>query len=314
MTGSTSSILECPPREDTGDAELHRALHATLYSVLNDSANPAIVRDAIQHHLSAAGGYLRARIGYRAGRALGLSHTDALDCACISELLHNASLIHDDVLDHDRVRRGQASVWHVWNESVAICLGDLFISAAYGIIARLENYALHLPALLRRVHDHVHTTINGQAGSFTLALESTPDFERYCQAACGKSGPLFALSLEAPLTLLGYEKALEPARSAALAFATVYQLVDDIEDFESDMACQGQGICNMLHALEVRGDAHPKRAALDYGLQRLGEVRRDAAALPRDCGRALIEETDRLEARLHVVTEGEHRPLGGGAQ
>lgn len=312
MTGSTSSILERPPREDAGDAELHRELHATLANALNDSATTALIRDAVRHHLAAAGSYLRARLGYRAGRALGLSHPDALHCACIGELLHNASLIHDDVLDHDRIRRGQASVWHVWNESVAICLGDLFISAAYGIIARLDGHASRLPALLQQVHHHVHTTINGQAGSFSLALESAPDFERYCQAACGKSGPLFALSLEAPLTLVGYDEAIEPARSAALAFATVYQLIDDIEDFESDMTGKGHGICNMLHALEVRGDACPRRAALEYGLARLGEVRRVAVALPRRCGRALIEESDRLEARLFAVTDKALAVAGGG--
>ncbi|MFC0268287.1 polyprenyl synthetase family protein [Kushneria aurantia] len=306
MTGSTFVTLERQPGQAIDDSRLQRELHDTISGVLHDSAHHGIVRDAVDHHLAAAGGYLRARLGYRAAVALGIDHRDALHCACISELLHNASLIHDDVLDHDSQRRGQPSVWRVWNESVAICLGDLFISAAYGVIARLESHAARLPALLLQVHHQVHSTINGQADSFGLALQGEADFDQYCRAACGKSGPLFALALEAPLTLTGHDdETLKNARGAALAFATVYQLVDDIEDYEDDMRCEGPGICNMLHALIERGDAAPELSARDYGRLRLAETRHTAERLPARCGAALIGEANRLEARLVAVSGGE---------
>ncbi|GHC32103.1 hypothetical protein GCM10010082_28050 [Kushneria pakistanensis] len=302
MTGLTSVIVERQPAQDAPYASLNHDIHATLIQALRDEHQQGLIRDAINHHLAAAGGYLRARLGYHTGRALGLAHEDALTCACISELLHNASLIHDDVLDHDSMRRGQQSIWRVWNEGVAICLGDLFISAAYGLMAGLGTHATHLPGLLACVHDHVRTTIHGQADCFSLALTPDPDFEQSSQAACGKSGPLFALALEAPLLLTGHDGAIDSARQAALSFATIYQLIDDIEDFDSDMTDQQQGACNMLHALSSRGDTDPMASARNYGCHQLTQARHLADALPMGCGQALVEETYRLEEKLMSVT------------
>ncbi|REC96569.1 polyprenyl synthetase family protein [Kushneria indalinina] len=302
MTGLTSPIVERQSVQDDPYAVLNSDIHATLVQALKDDSQQGVIRDAITHHLAAAGGYLRARLGYHTGRALGLAHDEALTCACISELLHNASLIHDDVLDHDSMRRGQQSIWRVWNEGVAICLGDLFISAAYGLMAGLGAHATHLPALLSCVHHHVRTTIHGQADCFSLALAPGVDFEQCSQAACGKSGPLFALALEAPLLLTGHDSAVHGARQAALSFATIYQLIDDIEDFDSDMTDQQQGTCNMLHALSRRGDTAPMASALDYGRRRLARTRHLADTLPEGCGQALIEEAYRLEEKLMSVT------------
>ncbi|WP_456267592.1 polyprenyl synthetase family protein [Kushneria sp. AK178] len=302
MTGLTSPIVERQSARDYPAASLNEALHATLVHALEDEGHKGMIRDAIDHHLAAAGGYLRARLGYHTGRALGLAHDEALTCACISELLHNASLIHDDVLDHDSMRRGQRSVWRVWNEGVAICLGDLFISAAYGLMAGLSGRAAHLPALLSCVHDHVQHTIHGQADCFGLALNAEADFEQCSRAACGKSGPLFALALEAPLLLTGHDGAVDSARQAALSFATIYQLIDDIEDFDSDMTDQHQGACNMLHALSRRGDAAPMASARAYGRHHLDRARQLADTLPEGCGHALTDEAHLLEEKLMRVT------------
>ncbi|WP_457807861.1 polyprenyl synthetase family protein [Kushneria sp. EE4] len=302
MTGLTSPIVERQPVQDAPSADLNSDIHATLTRALKDDGQQGMISDAINHHLGAAGGYLRARLGYHTGRALGLDHDSALTCACISELLHNASLVHDDVLDHDSMRRGQQSVWRAWNEGVAICLGDLFISAAYGLMADLAAHARHLPALLSCVHHHVQTTIYGQAECFSLALAPEADFEQCSQAACGKSGPLFALALEAPLLLTGHDGAVHNARQAALLFATIYQLIDDIEDFDSDMIDQHQGACNMLHALSRRGDAAPMASALEYGRRLLARTRQLADTLPEGCGQALMDESHQLEEKLMSVT------------
>ncbi len=302
MTGLTSPIVERQPARDDPYTTLNRDIHATLIKALQDERQQGMIRDAINHHLAATGSHLRARLGYHTGRALGLAHNDALTCACISELLHNASLIHDDVLDHDSMRRGQQSIWQVWNEGVAICLGDLFISAAYGLVAGLGAHATRLPVLLSCVHHHVNTTIHGQADCFSLALAPEPDFEQCSQAACGKSGPLFALALEAPLLLTGHDSAINNARQAALTFATIYQLIDDIEDLDSDMTDQQQGACNMLHALSSRGDSDPMASARNYGRHHLARARHLADTLPLGSGQALIAEAYRLEEKLMSVT------------
>ena len=70
-----------------------------------------------------------------AGLALGLSEPDVLCLAASAELLHNASLVHDDLQDQDGMRRGAPAVWKKYGSNVAICTGDLMLSAAYAALS-----------------------------------------------------------------------------------------------------------------------------------------------------------------------------------
>ena len=93
--------------------------------------NLSLVADAARYHFSAGGSRIRAQLGLAAAAALNLSPQASLACALAPELLHNASLVHDDLQDEDTMRRTRPAVWSRFGKDIAISTGDLLISAAY---------------------------------------------------------------------------------------------------------------------------------------------------------------------------------------
>ena len=90
-------------------------------------------------HLASGGSRTRAVLALAAGHSQSLEKIARLSIATSVELLHQASLIHDDVQDEDSTRRGQAAVWTVAGKSSAICLGDDLIGAAFEELAQLPR-------------------------------------------------------------------------------------------------------------------------------------------------------------------------------
>lgn len=80
---------------------------------------------AVLFHLQSGGKRTRGRLALQPGISLGWLAHDAICLAAATELLHNASLVHDDVQDGDRSRHGQPSVWVKLDAPPAICAGDL---------------------------------------------------------------------------------------------------------------------------------------------------------------------------------------------
>jgi geranylgeranyl pyrophosphate synthase len=194
--------------------------------------------NAAAYHLSAGGQRVRAKIALQAGLAVGLSTTNAIAIAATVELLHNASLIHDDIQDRDEVRRGQQAVWVRFGANTAICAGDLLLSAAYMTLCQLDD-SRALANMILLVHERVAMAIEGQSADL-MAGRSTFDDDatallRYQQIAMAKSGALLGLPLELVLLAAGHQDHLPQALHATEAFAVGYQIADDLHDFQADV-------------------------------------------------------------------------------
>lgn len=189
---------------------------------------------AALEHLSCRGKQFRASLALQSALSLGLSIEAATAIAAASELLHNASLVHDDIQDGSRLRRGQPTVWASYGIDVAICAGDLMISAAYAGIARAGGP--HLGDAMDRMHDRVSQVICGQVADLSARDTTSTTFFHYRSIAVAKSAPLFGLPLELSLIIAGQPDFLEQAELAAQAFALGYQMTDDVDDVFSDMA------------------------------------------------------------------------------
>ena len=269
--------------------------------------NPCIA--AAQHHFAAGGGRVRARICLQVSFGLGLAEADALRLAVCCELLHNASLVQDDLLDRTALRRGQASIWALWGETVAVCTGDLMLAGAYAELAAIEQPG-RLPALLLHVHGRTREVILGQAAEKSGPAPRT--LAEYERLATGKSASLLALAVELPLlTVWGAPANAEPlwtgqdarrvdaqaalltAWRAATAFALAYQIADDLQDVRQD---RGEGSLNVVALLEAGGMGPEEARATAMGRARglLAEAQRFAAALPPGCAPALDEQVAKL--------------------
>lgn len=276
------------------------SIEAILISACEAGAEgPAPCLQAIRAHLSAGGGRVRARICLGAGLALGLCEADATRSAAVCELLHNASLVQDDLLDRSAIRRGEPCVWVTHGDPIAVCAGDLMLSAAFGLLAEISDSRMLAPAI-RLVHRRTREVILGQAleGVPKTARESTATF--YGRLAEGKSSSLLSLSLELPLLLTGHADHLAAARAAARDFAVAYQIADDLADLAQDMREGTLNLALLLVQHEGMTRAEAVSEAARIAAARLTAAEARAAALPNRCAATLLHHADRLRSSLHV--------------
>ena len=243
------------------------------------------VAEAARYHLSTGGNRVRAALGLDAARALQLPHPVAEACACGPELLHNASLVHDDVQDKDTTRRGQSAVWQRFGPAAAISAGDVMISAAFASAAH-HSEPVKAIALL---HDAISRTARGQARDL---MRPALDLASYRDLAGDKTGPLFALPVRLALAAAradGDDIAVEVGATLALA----YQALDDMRDRDADAAARRVNICPVLAPGE-RGVSEARMIALEA----LQTVRARAADLPGRAGMSFCNLADRMDSAL----------------
>ena len=182
---------------------------------------------------------------------------DAVTCAAAIELLHQSSLVHDDMMDDAPTRGGLPALHREYGSKVALVAGDFLVGAAGVALCEVGAYAAAAGSGAYR------EMCRGQALE-TLHRHQIVDVERYIEIASGKSGALLRAAC-----LLGAEQAGLGAEAAAaygeygLAFGILFQIVDDLVDLLStpDLAGKpvGQDLPNGVFTLPVL------LAALRYG-------------------------------------------------
>jgi geranylgeranyl pyrophosphate synthase len=244
-----------------------------------------VAATAASYHLKSGGRRVRARLAWDAAVALGIKESDAMVLATVAECLHSASLVHDDLQDDEILRHGIPTAAAAYGTNVAICTGDLLISAAYGALVKFSRPGL-LPALISAVHAATSAAVRGQCAGFLPPEDGAEGLAIYHQIAVEKSGALLSLPLE--LAFLAAEKTewLAQVRQAAEEFAVGYQIMDDLADATSD----GPSAMNVVVVLRAQG--HGDQAAdvaHQLGIQHLTKAAQLAAELPHRAGELLRE-------------------------
>lgn len=189
----------------------------------------------VLEHLSTGGKFIRARIALKAAMALGLDPARSVNMAAACELLHNATLVHDDLQDGDTIRRGQPTVWVKHGKAQAINVGDVLLMLS---TLALENSPVdpqtrwYLAAAMTR---RATQTASGQALELSLLERGWLGRDTYLRAARGKSGPFFALPIEAAALSAGHSPGhARLLGDASLGLGALYQVCDDILDIFGD--------------------------------------------------------------------------------
>jgi geranylgeranyl diphosphate synthase, type I len=241
-------------------------------------------------HLANSGAMSRARLALGTCQALQVEAPRATALAAACELLHNASLVHDDVQDRDTLRRGKPALWWTYGVDIAICVGDLMISAAYAALADAGG-----APLVRIAHRAVAEAIVGQCADLKHREAPPADLAAYERIAGDKAGALFALPLQLALTVANHASHCDAARSAARHFAIGYQILDDVDDVRTDAK---SGELNVVSVLQTLGVADPVGAAHARALHHLQQSRQLAHTLPGESGAGLWDLIDALQTRI----------------
>ncbi len=274
---------------DDVEALLRRALEAEPPLVASDTR---LLLEAARH-LCLAGGAKRARpwLVQAFGEAVGAAEEDDLvNVAVAAELIHGASLLHDDVVDEGTMRRGRPTVNRVWGNTVAVLSGDLLLSIAFDHIKRLP------PAIL---HDALDVVLEMTRAAITeVCQRGRPDvpLSRWRAVAEGKTGSLFAWCGRAAAHIADDDEAVEMLDACGRHLGVAFQLADDLKDLTP--ADSGK---DRLADIRSRNPSYPLLLACaedDELRARLAEVWRDGVV-----GENEVEEIGERVLRTGALEE-----------
>jgi len=274
----------------------------TLSQASGDPQSP--VFRAVGHHLGTPGLQVRSQIALHAADCLGVDPQSAFALATCCELLHNASLIHDDLQDRDQLRRGAQAVWSLFGADVALCAGDLLLSGAYAALTDVTEVAA-IPQLIAQTHMAVAKTIGGQVSSALQPHEIIDRIAIYEAMAAAKSGPLLNLPFALVFSYCHRPDAADVAARAVRAFATAYQIADDLEDIEADAQTAVGAAANIIIVLETAKDCDRATAqieAVNRARNKLAEALAIASGLPDGTGAILSDLAQRIAHKLDGYT------------
>ena len=188
-----------------------------------------------QEHLASGGRRIRARLALAATAVLGGSAERAVPWAAAVELLHNATLVHDDIQDGDRVRRGAPTTWVRHGVPQAINAGDLMLMLPFvaldGGVLPVEAQAGLSAALAR----NAVRVVRGQAEEMDMLSAGHLSRVAWERCARGKTGALFGLPVEGAALVAGRTAAQAAALGRPFGeLGLLYQLQDDVVDLYGD--------------------------------------------------------------------------------
>jgi geranylgeranyl diphosphate synthase type II len=261
----------------------------------------SLLSKALEYHFKAGGSRTRSNFTYKFAKSFLVSETDAVALACIPELLHNASLIHDDLQDQDTDRRGHLSVWKKYGADIAICAGDFLISAAYGATADLK--CKNIPQIIQKIHSNIHEVVKGQIDDLSQDKnQSLNDISLYERISIKKSGPLLALSLTLPLLYTERASFVSLAEQAFYNYAVAYQIYDDIHDIERDQLKVGsKSGLNIITIMQKNGALSPVKAASDLAIDNLAKASQIAMQLPFPSNNLLEKEIAKMHKKISFI-------------
>ena len=275
-------------------SRIERALNAALDRADAPGAPPRLAA-AMRHAVFPRGARIRPRLCLAVAAACGDDHPAVTNAAAAAiELLHCASLVHDDLpcFDDASTRRGRPSVHAAFGQPLAVLAGDALIVAAFQALSvGAARTPRRLPALVGTIARAVGMP-NGIAAGQAWESEPEVDLEAYQQA---KTGALFAAATVAGAAAAGADP--EPWRTLGERLGAAYQVADDIGDVLSGEAEMGRD-----SAL-----GRPN-AALRYGIpgamRHLEELAAAAAdSIPPCAGAAELRSLTLSEARRLLPKE-----------
>ena len=197
----------------------------------------ALIRLAGRHVLGSGGKRIRATLALLAAR-LGddYSFDRVVHAAVAVELIHAASLVHDDLVDHADQRRGRSTVHTKWNGNIALIVGDYLFAMAAGEMALAPD-----PRVIRIFADGVKRICEAELSPVTDVEPTEQAIEQYYAKIGGKTAALFEAAAGAGIICGGGdEKAVETLGQFGYEVGLAFQIVDDVLDFTADTATLGK--------------------------------------------------------------------------
>ncbi|MCE7918792.1 MAG: polyprenyl synthetase family protein [Chloroflexi bacterium CFX1] len=199
-----------------------------------DEAHPDL-RAALEHLLSAGGKRVRPTLGLLVGNMLNAPHEKLVTLGAAVELLHTATLVHDDLIDGSLLRRGTPTLNARWSPPATVLTGDFLFARAAKLAAETD----HLP-LMKLFSDTLAVIVNGELTQM-FTSRGLINRENYYKRIYAKTASLFEMTARAAgmVSPVG-EETVESMRDFGYQIGMAFQIVDDVLDFSGDQNAVGK--------------------------------------------------------------------------
>lgn len=247
-----------------------RAIETLLHDSIDSEVE--LLNDASRHILSSGGKHLRPHVALLAYLAAGGDDLhEAVSMAAAIEMVHTATLVHDDINDHALLRRGRPSVHARWGRTFALLTGDFMFAKVYELMA---PYGPTYNVIMARACSEL---VEGETLQAVSAKAGTIDRETYKRIVALKTASLFEGAARMGALLGGGdERTVEALAVYAWNLGIAFQMVDDILDVVGDPTALGKPVGADL--AQGRGAFAPNGKSI-LSLQGSGDVAAEAAAV-----------------------------------
>jgi geranylgeranyl diphosphate synthase type I len=232
---------------------------------LLEPRKPRVLYEASRHLIAAGGKRLRPYLVMKACELVGGDTNFAVPYAAALELLHNFTLVHDDIMDNDSIRRGVQTVHTRWGVPIAIASGDLLFAKVFEAMYKpsIEGALPYgrVVECFKRVTDAAIAICEGQVLDISYPITSEVSEEDYTLMVGGKTSALFKACAEVGAIVGGGDgEQVEKMGAFAYAAGIAFQIVDDVLGVTADEKILGKPVGSdlregkktlmVIHALE----------------------------------------------------------------
>ena len=244
-----------------------------------------------EHLISAGGKRLRPLVAIAGARVCGGQGDAPLKLATAVEFIHTATLLHDDVVDGSKLRRGKVAAHLIWGRATSVLVGDFLFARAFELM--VETNSLRVLAILSKASSVI---AEGEVLQLTRAHDLNLDQATYMEIIGAKTAELFAAAAEAGAVSAGAgEERAAALRAYGMNLGLAFQLADDVLDYGGQAETLGKN---------AGDDFREGKATLPLLLAIARSGPREAAFWERAVGRLEQTEADFRRAREIVIGTG----------
>lgn len=197
-----------------------------------------LVSEVSKYIVAAGGKRLRPALLLLMCGVLGFQGEQRYNLAAVVEFIHTATLLHDDVVDESKLRRGRATANEAFGNPASVLVGDFLYSRAFQMMVEAGNMRI-----MQTLAEATNVIAEGEVMQLMNMHDATLSEEAYLRVIRSKTAKLFEASARIAALLAGSTVAVEQ-RCAAFgrALGTAFQVIDDVLDYDGDVAEMGKNL------------------------------------------------------------------------
>ncbi len=195
----------------------------------------------LEHLVSSGGKRVRPAVALLTGRMLGAEVKRLITLAASIEMLHTATLVHDDLIDGSLLRRGIPTINAQWSPAATVLAGDYIFARAAELAAQTDSVAV-----MRIFAETLATIVNGEITQL-FTSRGLSSRENYFRRIYAKTASMFVLATKSAALISGSgDEVVEAVRVYGYEIGMAFQIVDDILDFTGEQSTVGKPVASDL--------------------------------------------------------------------